>query len=217
MQLDDGRRITKVVYTVRNNRNQFLRLTMPDKAEIWSVAVGSNPVSPAKDETGKVLIPLIRSAAGARELSSFPVELVYVETSENKPQAAGKLRVELPVLEQTPALTEMYNFYLPAEGNYTLGWGKSAFSGPLRIVEEFTKMATGPGAEVVERNIAGQAKQMQQEFDTRMDQQARATGATPIHVRLPINGKLFKLEKVLVLPKDVLWFEVQYSGWKLAQ
>ena len=60
----------------RNNRNQFLRLAMPATAEVWSVAVGGNTVAPAKDEQGKLLIPLIRSARGGRELASFPVEIV---------------------------------------------------------------------------------------------------------------------------------------------
>ena len=52
MQLNDGRRITRAVYSVRNNRNQFLRLKMPAaagwKLDIWSVAVGGRTVSPAK-------------------------------------------------------------------------------------------------------------------------------------------------------------------------
>ena len=33
-------------------------------------------------------------------------------------------------------------------------------------------------------------------------------------VQLPITGKHYKLERILVLPKDKLWFEVTYSGWK---
>ena len=39
MQTIDGRRITKAIYNVRNNRQQFLRLTMPEGMEIWSASV----------------------------------------------------------------------------------------------------------------------------------------------------------------------------------
>ena len=50
-----------------------------------------------------------------------------------------------------------------------------------------------------------------------MDARVRAAGAVPMHVRLPINGKLFKLEKILALPGDELYFEVRYSDWDVAE
>ena len=80
MQLNDGRRMTRAVFSIRNNRNQFLRMKMPSEAEIWSASVGGKNVSPAKDAAGNVLIPLVRSIRTSSELAAFPVELVYVET-----------------------------------------------------------------------------------------------------------------------------------------
>ena len=216
MQLNDGRRMTKVVYSVRNNRNQFLRIKMPAKAEVWSVEVGGNTVAPAKDEQDNVLIPLVRSARGARELASFPVDIVYVETPDEPAPAKGTLRVELPTVD-APAMHVMVSYYLPAEGRYRGGWGKSAFSGPMRQVEEFTSLATGPEAQVVRRDAAQQVAQMQKQVESRIDAQARKAGATPIRVRLPINGTLFKFEKILALQRDPLWFQVAYSGWKPAK
>lgn len=212
MQLNDGRRITKVVYSVRNNRNQFLRLKMPADAEVWSVEVGGRTVSPGKDEKDNVLIPLIRSARSARELAAFPVEMVYIQTPKEPLKSSGTIRIELPV-SSAPQMHVMCNAYLPKEGKYTAGWGRSGFSGPMRIVEEFTALATGPGAEVIRRNAQAQVQQMKTQVDKRVDAQARAAGATPIRVRLPINGEQFKLERILALPDDVLWFEVRYRGW----
>jgi hypothetical protein len=58
---------------------------------------------------------------------------------------------------------------------------------------------------------------MQQEADQQVDLRAKAAGATPIRVRLPLHGKQFKLEKILALPGDQLWFEVTYRGWKAGQ
>ena len=46
---------------------------------------------------------------------------------------------------------------------------------------------------------------------------AKAAGATPIRVRLPVNGQLFKLEKILALPQDKLFFGVAYREWKPAE
>jgi len=216
MQMDDGRRITKAVYTVRNNRNQFLRLQMPTGAEIWSVGVGGNTVSPAKDEKGNLLIPLVRSATSAAELTSFPVEIVYVEAPATAAPEKGKLHVVLPICA-VPVMHVMYSYYLPADGDYTVGWGASGFSGPLRVVPQFAALTSGPTAEAIRVNAEAQAQQMQQQADVRVDAEAKAVGATPIRVRLPLNGKLFKLEKILALPQDQLWFEVQYSGWKPAK
>ncbi len=217
MQLNDGRRITKVVYTVRNNRNQFLRLKLPKGADIWSVEVGGNTASPAKDEQGNVLLPLIRSGGGAQEMASFPVDVVYVEAPATVTPTRGKLRVELPTVD-APSMHIMFNYYLPPEGHYTVGlFGWSGFSGPLRIVKEFTSLATGPERVVVVHDAEKQAQQMDEQVQQRVERQARAAGVEPIRVRLPIKGKLFKLEKLLALPQDALWFEVHYRGWDPAK
>ena len=221
MQLPDGRRMTRAIYTVRNNRNQFLRIRMPAGAEIWSAAVSGKTVTPAVDEKANVLIPLIRSAAGARELASFPVELVYVETPAETAPASGKMRVALPQLD-TPAMHMMVNYYAPKEGRYGKGGGlfaapKSGFTGTLHMVEEFTRMAADRGGRIVVRDAAKQARAMQQQFDVKMASEARAVGVTPIRVRLPIDGKLFKLEKILALPGDDLYFNVEYSDWKASK
>jgi len=216
MQLSDGRRMTKATYSVRNNRRQFLRLEMPAGTEIWSVSVAGKAATPGKDAEGKVLIPLVRSKSGAGELAAFPVTVVYVQApGEGKTTpASGKLRVDLPVCE-VPVMHVMYNLYLPAEGNYTRGWGASAFDGPVQVVEEFASMSTSAGVAVIARKPAQQAAQMQKRFNQQVDARARATGATPIRVSLPVKGTHFKLQKILALPGDKLWFEVGYSGWKV--
>jgi len=108
----------------------------------------------------------------------------------------------------------MVNYYVPPDARYSKGWGRSPFAGPLRHVDGFTTLATGPQAEVIRRDAAKQVTQMQQQVEAQVDRQARKAGATPIRVRLPINGKLFRFEKILALPGDQLWFSVDYSGWE---
>ena len=128
MQLNDGRRMTRAVYSIRNNRSQFLRLKMPTGAEIWSVSVAGNTVAPGADTEGNVLIPLIRSKAGSSELTAFPVTIVYVETPQGgkAPESGGTLRVQLPVCPRgVPVMHVMYNLYLPPEGKYTRGWSST--------------------------------------------------------------------------------------------
>ena len=220
MQLNDGRRMTKAVFSVRNNRNQFLRMRMPAEAEIWSTAVGGRPVSPARDEQGNVLIPLIRSASRSRELASFPVEMVYVETPKAAAPPAGRLRVNLPTLH-VPIMHVMCDYYLPAEGVYEVkgGWlakGRSGFSGTLERVNEFVRLTVKDGSVPVPAAPGKKLAALQRKMDKQTAARARAAGATPIRVELPINGRRFKLQRILALPNDPLYFEVQYSGWKPA-
>jgi len=222
MQLNDGRRITKAVMNIRNNRSQFLRAEMPAGVDIWSLSVAGKTAAPAKDKTGKVLIPLVRSTSSAKELASFPVEIVYVETPDKKAPSAGTLRVNLPMVD-VPVMHVMFNYYLPAEGKYTTGGGlfggpeKLSITGPLRPVDAFASLSTGPGARVIEHDAQANAAGMQQAFDQQVAEQARATGARPIRVQLPVDGTLFRLEKILALPSDKLFFELAYSGWKTSE
>ena len=213
MQMNDGQRMTRVSYSVRNSRSQFLRLTMPARAEIWSATVAGEAVTPAKDESGKVMIR-IPSSQGQAELTAFPVVLVYVEPATKKPfPTAGSLHVEIPRAD-VPTLHVMVNCYLPAEGRYvTGGWSpKSTFGGPLQVVDEFAATAVDGGARTV--NAEATNNQMAQQYQARVEADARAEGRTPIRVSLPVKGKLFKLQKILVMPDEAMFFDVGYSDWK---
>ena len=216
MQLNDGRRMTKALYSIRNNRNQFLRLNMPTGSEIWSVSVAGKTVTPGKDKDGKILIPLVRSKSSASELTAFPVTIVYVETPARKVPAAGQMKVTLPVCD-APVMHIMYNAYLPAGGKYTAGWGKSTFAGPLQLVKRFASLSTSTEAIVAANAPVRQARMMQKQFNGRADLRKRAAGETPIRVKLPLNGIQLRLEKILALPGDSLWFEYNYANWQAAK
>jgi hypothetical protein len=212
METMEGRRITKAIYNVRNNRQQFLRLTLPKDAEIWSASVSGRSVPPGKDEQGRILLPLERSAGAVSGLAAFPVELVYVEkTGEaGKMPTSGTLHIELPRASE-PVTHLMVNLYLPKEGKYTKGWGNEVtIEGSLTLVKEFRKLMGTPEAAPVDAQ--GAAVALQQMAQQQADQAVTSAGATPIRVNLPLDGQLFRLEKVLVLDEP-LFADVQYSGW----
>jgi hypothetical protein len=209
MQLNDGRRMTRVSFSVRNNRSQFLRLTMPAGADIWSAMVSGKTVTPATDEQGHVLVRIPSSSQG-QDLSSFPVVLVYVETPAKPAAPSGSIKVALPTID-VPQLHVMYNYYLPAEGDYTVGWGRMGFSGDMELVKEFAKAVAGQTVQQID--VQANNAQMAQQFQAQQEQASRAEGSTPIRVRLPVKGTLFKLQKILALPGDALSFQVQYRNW----
>jgi len=214
MQTLDGRRITKAVYNVRNNRKQFLRLAMPQGVEIWSASVSGKSIRPAKDDEDRVLVPLVRSEGAASGLSAFPVELVYVEKEAEgaeKTAPSGTLHIDLPRAAE-PITHFMVNLYLPKEGKYTKAWSsEAAIEGPLTVVKEFRQLMGVMGRPKIHAEKAAQV--LQAAAQAQADARTTAAGATPIRVNLPIDGQLFRLEKILVLDEP-LFIDVTYSGWE---
>jgi hypothetical protein len=214
MQTMDGRRITKVVYNVRNNRQQFLRLAMPEGVDIWSASVSGKSIRPAKDEQKRILVPLVRSEGISSGLAAFPVEIVYVEKTDDparKPPPTGTLHIELPRASE-PVTHLMVNLYLPKEGKYTRPWSSELWlDGPLTAVKEFRRLMGMPDQPPIDAQVAANA--IQAAAQAQADAVVTHAGATPIRVNLPIDGQLFRLEKILVLD-DPLFIDVHYSGWE---
>jgi len=199
MQTFDGRRITRAIYNVRNNRNQFLRLTMPEEAAIWSATVAGRATQPARDTEGRVLLPLVRSE-GHSGMSAFPVELVYAEPGTAPDEKGrGVARVDLPSCSE-PIMHVMVDLHVPEEGRY------AEFEGTLREVEQFAALA---GVPVAQRG-AEVAQQLQQVFVQREQAKVASAGATPIEVQLPVSGEVYHLEKILVVDGEE-WFSYEFS------
>jgi hypothetical protein len=211
MQTLDGRRLVRVVYDVRNNRNQFLRVAMPKSTEIWSVTVSGRAARPAVDDKKMTLIPLIRSTG--QHLTAFPVEIVYIDQQFNatqvKPPADGKgvIRVDLPKCNE-PIMNSMCELYLPKRGSY------SDFSSPLQKVKSFRQLraeVVTPRGNVRAVRPAQQAAALQRMVDKQLRRSAPA-GVTPIKVTLPTTGSIYLFQKVLVLGED-LYVEMKYKKW----
>jgi len=199
VQTLDGKRVIRAVYNVRNNRNQFLRLQIPRGAELWSVSVAGRSSQASKDETGRILLPLIRSQGGGG-MSAFPVEIVYTEEG-TKPDDRGRgtAKVELPVCSE-PIMHLMVSLYAPEQGKYM------DFEGTMRKVEQFTAMGSAP---VVLAKMPVNAMVNQQAVIHRVEPGAGAP--SDIEVQLPVSGKPFLLEKILVV-KDQQWFSYGYKN-----
>lgn len=144
----DGLAVTTATFTVRNRREQFLRVRLPKGSEIWSASVNGESEKPAiaDDESGtpEVLIGIINSDDG------FPVELVYA-TPVAPMRLFGKVRTELPH-PQMVATRSQLDVLLPdtlrygkASGdmNLTLGgaWVGNTFDGSE---SEQRALASGP-------------------------------------------------------------------------
>ena len=89
---EDGQTMTTMWLEVRNNGRQFLRVTLPPGARVWSAFVAGQAVRPGKsDREGTLQLPLER-ASGDRE--TVRVELTYVSL-EKFPRYAWPVRTGL--------------------------------------------------------------------------------------------------------------------------
>ncbi|MBI2944731.1 MAG: hypothetical protein HYY25_11075 [Candidatus Wallbacteria bacterium] len=109
-----GQTLTSITYRVRNTREQFLALELPQAATLESVTVGGRPVKPAEGKTPtQKLIPLAPSRKTRQGLQTVPVTVVY--SAPSGPLGRwGKWRGEVPRV--SVAVQEMtWSLYLPED------------------------------------------------------------------------------------------------------
>ncbi len=92
---EDGKVVHRIVYSVRNTSKQFLELTLPEDAELWSVFVDGAPAKPRRGD-GRILVPLNRSRENASGLAAFDVEVIYHQKAARF-GAIGRRSAEFPV------------------------------------------------------------------------------------------------------------------------
>lgn len=93
----DGVAVTTARWVVRNRRQQFLRVSLPEGSEVWSAQVDGRAQAPALEagsdpDEPTVLLNIVSAA------EAFEVELVYA-TPVPELGSLGRLGAELPVLD----------------------------------------------------------------------------------------------------------------------
>ncbi|MFT5126736.1 MAG: hypothetical protein ACI8W8_000331 [Rhodothermales bacterium] len=199
MQTRDGRRITRALYSVRNNRNQFLRLRMPTDSTIWSVSVAGRATQPAQDTEGNVLLPLVRSGSGG-QLEAFPIELVYVESGEPPVKGKGSAKIVLPQSSE-PITHALLTLYVPEDGRY------KDFEGTLRQVDNYSSFSSA-GGQVFN---ASDVEVLQQAYVAQNASAIAVAGGNAVDVKLPLSGKVYRFEKILVMDGEQS-VSYNYSG-----
>jgi hypothetical protein len=163
----DGFTVTTAHFIVRNSRQQFLRVSLPPGAEVWSATVNGISETPAmangvsaNGRGPEVLINIINSAQG------FPVELIYA-TRRPRLGFYGAVEAELPRPDMVVTETR-WDLFLPA--NFTYGTP----DGDL---------------EVIEAGVLVTPSEMQLQTD-----QGAGRIEQPIRIRVPSSGVRFSFE-----------------------
>lgn len=201
---EEGKILNEAIYQVRNNVKQFLRISLPKGATLWSSFVGSKPVKAAKDKDGNILIPLEKSQLYGEQIAQFPVEIVYLDENV-KMGLMGQLKLKLP---QTDIPISQLNWatYLPLDYRYL------NFDGDVKPVKQPLRRQVALLRKAEERRkrpIGTQSAAPQQMLFEQVDE-LQQRGVLPIKIKIPRQGRLYNFSKLLVTGKDTPWISVNY-------
>ena len=108
---EDGKRLVRARYAVRNNQRGFLAVTLPPNATLWSASLAGQTIRPGVSPSGALLMPLRKGRANA-EAPAFAVELLYLERAAPWPDE-GDDRLVLPAVDLPISRTGLTLHYSP--------------------------------------------------------------------------------------------------------
>ena len=89
----DGKILVQSRFAVRNNQRNFLKLTLPATAVLWSASVAGRPIRPGRAPDGSFLLPLEKNRSG-EDAPAFVVEVSYLDRAASWTDK-GRTRVTL--------------------------------------------------------------------------------------------------------------------------
>ena len=107
----DGKELVQARYAIRNNQRNFVKVTLPAGATVWSVLLAGRPVRPGQSPDGSLLLPLEKSRGG-EDAPAFAVEILYL-TKAAAWQDKGREKVALPALDLPISRTGLLLYYPP--------------------------------------------------------------------------------------------------------
>ena len=106
-----GKTLVQARYAVRNNQRNFMKITLPAGATLWSAALGGRPVRPGQAPDGSLLLPLEKSRA-SEDAPEFAVEITYL-TPGTAWSDKGRSALNLPALDLPVSRTGLQIYYPP--------------------------------------------------------------------------------------------------------
>jgi hypothetical protein len=186
----DGLYVTLARFDVKNSRKQFLRVELPEGAEIWSVFVNGRAEKPALsrgDEESNggnqgVLIKILNSTQG------FPVQIVYA-TPGSRIRTLGRLRASLPQPDILVTRSR-WDVFLPAEMRYG---------------------APRSNMDVVRAGELVAAQEMNARLKELEDSASKQV-LEPLYINVPTSGLHYAFEKLYANQSgQEAWFSIGYA------
>ncbi|MCK6549555.1 hypothetical protein L6R52_27210, partial [Myxococcota bacterium] len=229
----DGRVMTDLLFTIRNNLQQYLALELADGAEVKSAVLEGDPIKPSRDRDGRILVPLRRSRSTGSGLAPFRVQLVY-EQSIDDLGLAGRRALALPKV-LAPIASVDWSVFAPGPFDVHLAspvgpetfvknaqWHRGADGSfdegdALAEGEEGTLGASdgaieedADGEGMIEGEGVIEGEGAIEGVDAAVHGEARASGVMPVRVQLPRDGQRLGLQRFWIGAGDVVTAELWY-------
>ncbi|MCU1315206.1 MAG: hypothetical protein JWN63_528 [Candidatus Acidoferrum typicum] len=107
----EGKSLVQARYAVRNNQRNFLKITLPPGATLWSASLAGKAVRPGQSPDGSLLLPLDKARAG-EEAPEFAVEVVYLHRGAAW-NDKGQFKLALPILDLPVSRTGLLVYHPP--------------------------------------------------------------------------------------------------------
>jgi len=223
---EDDKAVTRLRLVVTNNSRQFLRLTFPDDtAEIWSAFVDDRPVKPARDDQGRLLIPLRRSERLTGRLASFPVELTFYQHVESPSRFYGAAAFTLPKLDMVAAdvlwtvwISDRYAYFDHGGTLSPTEDSRAPLTFDAEGDEDIDRTSTGQGegkksAEVL-KDVQEKGRDAPAAPAPEKPKDAaptsRVAGLLPVRLEIPTSGTALRFRKPLAREGEELAVDFRY-------
>jgi len=107
----EGKMLVQAQYAIRNNQRNFLKISLPADAVVWSASLAGKPVRPGQANDGSLLLPLEKTRAG-EDTAPFILELFYL-VREPAWSDRGKAMLSLPALDLPVSRTGLLLYHPP--------------------------------------------------------------------------------------------------------
>jgi len=177
----DGKVLVQTRFAVRNNQRNFLKLSLPANAVLWSASVAGRPVRPGRAPDGSLLLPLEKLPSG-EDAAAFVVEVSYLDrttqwTDRGRLQLA-LVSVDLPISKSHLLLHHSPLFRLTTPAGISTGFRIAPYEDPgSEALRGITNSSTSSNS--------GQPTEAVSEFTQKLMSQPKR-GAKPIR-NLPLR------------------------------
>lgn len=107
----DGKLLVQSRFAVRNNQRNFLKLTLPANAVLWSASVADRPIRPGRAPDGSLLLPLEKTRTGD-ESPAFVVEISYLDRTPSWTDK-GRARLSLVAVDLPISKSHLLLYHPP--------------------------------------------------------------------------------------------------------
>src|SRR5262252_205979 len=145
----EGKTFVQARYAVRNNQRNFLKVTLPAGATLWSASLSGRAVRPGQAPDNGILLPLDKARAG-EEAPPFAVEVVYLMRGTGW-NGKGQFSLVLPTLDLPVSRTGLLVYHPPLfkvttePGSFRSAPYENPISAALAVQEEDSRMVAGLG------------------------------------------------------------------------